>query len=98
MALLFRKTINRQKSIIPQTPTTYTSNRLEAAIMQFKSLALMTALLSVSQAQTAMVPDVPTDVPTDGISGIKNITELSSDLLGLVGGLNESVRLLFRVT
>ncbi|QYS95509.1 hypothetical protein H0G86_002801 [Trichoderma simmonsii] len=58
--------------------------------MQFKSLALMTALLSISQAQTAMVPDVPTDVPTDGISGIKNITELSSDLLGVVGGLNES--------
>lgn len=70
--------------------------------MQFKSLTLMTALLSISQAQTAMVPDVPTDVPTavptDGISGIKNITELSSDLLGVVGGLNESVRLPFSIT
>ncbi|KAK4081165.1 uncharacterized protein Triagg1_2697 [Trichoderma aggressivum f. europaeum] len=27
--------------------------------------------------------------PTDGISGIKNITELSSNLLGLVGGLSK---------
>ncbi|KAL5093528.1 hypothetical protein Trisim1_010258 [Trichoderma cf. simile WF8] len=80
-----RKKHQPTESITPQTPT-YTSNRLEAANMQFKSLTLMTALLSISQAQATMIPNVP----QDGISGIKNITELSSDLLGVVGGLNES--------
>ncbi|KAL7789666.1 hypothetical protein V8C43DRAFT_323316 [Trichoderma afarasin] len=54
--------------------------------MQFKSLTLLTALLSINQVQATMIPNVP----QDGISGIKNITELSSDLLGVVGGLNES--------
>ncbi|KAL6696882.1 hypothetical protein J3F84DRAFT_310701 [Trichoderma pleuroticola] len=53
--------------------------------MQFKSLTLMTALLSMNQVQATMT----IEVPTDGITGIKNITELSSNLLGLVGGLKE---------
>ncbi|KAL6806444.1 hypothetical protein GGI42DRAFT_321224 [Trichoderma sp. SZMC 28013] len=53
--------------------------------MQFQCLALMTALLSINQVQATMTENVP----TDGISGIKNITELSSNLLGLVGGLSK---------
>lgn len=59
--------------------------------MQFQCLALMTALLSINQVQATMTENVP----TDGISGIKNITELSSNLLGLVGGLSKPVRLPF---
>ncbi|KAL7960160.1 hypothetical protein V8C34DRAFT_321957 [Trichoderma compactum] len=54
--------------------------------MQFKCLALMTTLLSINQVQATMTND---RVPTDGINSIKNITELSSNLLGLVGGLSK---------
>lgn len=91
--LFIQKNHQPTESIILQTHV-YTSKHLEVAIMQFKSLTLLTALLSMNQVQATMIPNVP----QDGISGIKNITELSSDLLGVVGGLNESVRLPFRIT
>ncbi|KAL7907303.1 hypothetical protein GGI35DRAFT_85206 [Trichoderma velutinum] len=52
--------------------------------MQFRCLTLITVLLSINQIQATTTKILP----RDGINGIKNITELSSNLMDLVGRLN----------